>query len=186
MPPTGVKSDNSIQETQGRTLKTELETLLLPHDQTHVLQFWDELDEKAQQNLADQIRAIDFEQLKTLAGSSGGASKWDELAAKAEVPPAITADDFANSESYQAAYEIGQAALKAGKVAMVLVAGGQGSRLGFEHPQGHVSHRSAQRSYVVQHADRSVAGSWQSGGQADSVLRHDQPTHARGNLTVSG
>lgn len=117
-------------------MKNELEALLKPHNQTHVLQFWDELDAAAQQGLADQIRAIDFEQLQTLAGSTAAAAKWDELAAKAEVPPAITADDFANPESYQAAHELGRAALAAGKVAMVLVAGGQGSRLGFEHPKG--------------------------------------------------
>ncbi len=117
-------------------MKNELESLLQPYQQTHVLQFWDELDAVAQQSLADQIRAIDFEQLQTLAGATGAAAKWDELAAEAEVPPAITADDFANPESYRAACEVGRAALADGKVAMVLVAGGQGSRLGFEHPKG--------------------------------------------------
>ncbi len=160
-------------------MKAELEAILQPYDQTHVLRFWDELDSAAQQSLADQIKAIDFEQLKTLAGSSGGASKWDELAAKAEVPPAITADDFANPESYQAAYDLGQAALKAGKVAMVLVAGGQGSRLGFEHPKGMfpvgpLSDRTLYNMLI----DQLLARGKQAGKPIPFYIMTSPPTHA--------
>ena len=160
-------------------LKAELEAILQPFDQTHVLRFWDELDASSQQSLADQIRAIDFEQLKALAGSTGGASKWDELAAKAEVPPAITSDDFANPDSYQAAYELGDAALKAGKVAMVLVAGGQGSRLGFEHPKGMfpigpISDRTLYQMLI----DQLLARGKQAGKAIPFYIMTSPPTHA--------
>jgi len=160
-------------------LKSELEAILQPHDQGHVLQFWDELDAESQQNLADQIRAIDFEQLKMLAGSTGSASKWDELAAKAQVPPAITTADFANPESYQAAYKLGHAALKAGKVAMVLVAGGQGSRLGFEHPKGMfpigpLSDRTLYQMLI----DQLLARGQEAGKAIPFYIMTSPPTHA--------
>lgn len=167
------------KDTMGKTLKAELEAILQPLDQTHVLRFWDELDASSQQSLADQIRAIDFEQLKALAGSTGGASKWDELAAKAEVPPAITSEDFANPDSYRAAYDLGDAALKAGKVAMVLVAGGQGSRLGFEHPKGMfpigpLSDRTLYQMLI----DQLLARGKQAGKAIPFYIMTSPPTHA--------
>ena len=44
-------------------LKAELEAILQPFDQTHVLRFWDELDASSQQSLADQIRAVSYTHL---------------------------------------------------------------------------------------------------------------------------
>ena len=41
-----------------------------------------------------------------------------------------------NAEEYNAIYERGLDLIKKGKVACVILAGGQGSRLGFDHPKG--------------------------------------------------
>ncbi len=86
--------------------------------------------------LARQIQAIDFPLLQSLIRQKTDDSKWAALAARAESPPAITLEDFRNPASYEKAYETGVSALRAGKVGMILTAGGQGSRLGFEHPKG--------------------------------------------------
>jgi len=115
-----------------QTLKAKLEQ----HGQTHALQFWDQLDEPQQQSLFAQLDKIDFEQLASLFASVSEDNKWAELAAKAEAPPAITLEDFADPSSRKAARDLGLAALRDGKLAMIVVAGGQGSRLGFNHPKG--------------------------------------------------
>ena len=114
----------------------ELKTRLKKYDQDHVLKFWDELSAEQQQNLSEQVAAIDFDLLKKLATKKTDDGQWAELAAAAETPPAITLEQFGDSDSYEAAYAKGAEALKAGKVGMILTAGGQGSRLGFEHPKG--------------------------------------------------
>jgi len=117
-------------------VKTQLETKLTQYGQTHLLKFWDELDPGQQKQLAAQIDAIDFDLVQSLVNKETAATSSDADAMRAEVPPAITLDDFADSASYDAAAAIGRQALASGELAMVLVAGGQGSRLGFDHPKG--------------------------------------------------
>ena len=114
----------------------ELQQRLESHGQSHVLKFWDELDADQQSALSSSLSTIDFDQLSSLFNKSSADSSWAELAAAATVPPAKTLDDFSEGESYSAAREKGLEILRGGKVAMIVVAGGQGSRLGFDHPKG--------------------------------------------------
>ena len=114
----------------------DLQSTLEPFDQTHVLQFWDELDAKQQLRLAGQIESFDLKQLSELVQSKESESQWGEMAAKSTVPPAITLDDFADKASFEKAYKSGTQLIGEGKVGMIIVAGGQGSRLGFDHPKG--------------------------------------------------
>ena len=67
----------------------------------------------------------------------GSEDAWAEMAARAEPPTALRLDDNgSNSITRADATAKGQAALGDGQVGMILVAGGQGSRLGFDHPKG--------------------------------------------------
>ena len=113
-------------------LKLKLES----HGQGHVLQFWDKLSASEQQSLFEQLNKTDFDQLASLFSAVSEGNHWAELAARAEAPPAITLEDFADAKSRDAARTVGLEAISAGKVAMIVVAGGQGSRLGFNHPKG--------------------------------------------------
>ncbi len=115
---------------------SQLRDHLEPYGQSHILKFWDELPIDRQSALAEQIYSIDLAQVKELFDSQDAHESWSEIAAKAEPPPAITLEQFRDKPSYDAAYELGAEALRNGKVAMILTAGGQGSRLGFEHPKG--------------------------------------------------
>ncbi len=116
--------------------KSALIELLAPVEQTHLLQFWDELSGEQQSSLAAQIEAIDWGQLQKLFRDESKIAGWAALAERADIPPAITAADFRDPDSYEKVYELGAQSLRDGKVGFILVAGGQGSRLGFDHPKG--------------------------------------------------
>lgn len=122
--------------------KSELEARLRPHDQLHLLKFWDELDSAAQQQLAKQIMSVDFDLLDSLFRDEVDQPDWAELARKASPPPAVRLHERKPGApnplniTVEEAERSGVAALEQGEVGVILVAGGQGSRLGFEKPKG--------------------------------------------------
>jgi UDP-N-acetylglucosamine/UDP-N-acetylgalactosamine diphosphorylase len=104
--------------------------------QQHVLRHWDALDAKQRAQLADQLTNVDLELIARLYADRDAATDFTALAAKAEPPPAFRLHDASPMISKSDAARRGSTALDAGKVGVILVAGGQGSRLGFEHPKG--------------------------------------------------
>lgn len=104
--------------------------------QSHLLSFWEELSPSQQNGLREQIENIQFEQLVSLLKQDDADSQLSGLAEKAQPPPAITLEQFNDPAAHRDAVELGSDAIAAGKVAMILTAGGQGSRLGFDHPKG--------------------------------------------------
>src|SRR5690606_17208834 len=78
----------------------------------------------------------DLELVTKLYLERDAVEDYQALAARAEPPPAFRLDDDEATLSRQAARDLGIQKLSTGKVGAVLVAGGQGSRLGFEHPKG--------------------------------------------------
>ncbi len=116
--------------------KAELHARLAPYGQEHVLAFWDELTEEQQGRLAAQLRALDLRQIDELFRFARAAQDWAELARRAVAPPAFRLGDRQRRISPQEARDRGQQALAAGQVGVILVAGGQGTRLGLDHPKG--------------------------------------------------
>jgi len=99
-------------------------------EQQHVFAHWETLDDAARQILLDQLRAINFRQLEKLA-------KLIDKVAPADRPDITPPQLEPRSAERQAALaEIGWAALREGKVACLVVAGGQGTRLGWDAPKG--------------------------------------------------
>ena len=134
-------------------IQENLRQRLQPFNQQHLLAFWEQLSESQQRRLAHQIQKIDFQLMQQLSGDVFQQQDWADLATRAESPEAITLADFADAESYQQAVFQGSEVLRGGKVAMILVAGGQGSRLGFEAPKGiypigPLSHRSLFQMFI--------------------------------------
>lgn len=111
---------------------------LKPLGQEHLLRFWPQLDASGRQRLAAELAALDFGFLAKYQSqlAEEGAEASSARAARASAPPAIEAGVGSSRCTTAQARERGEAALRAGEVGMVLVAGGQGSRLGFEHPKG--------------------------------------------------
>ena len=114
----------------------ELVTRLAEAGQEHVLAFWDKLTIDQQSRLAAQLEAIDFELIKQLVQGEDAAPDWAVLATRAQPPRAIRRDSPDNEFSPEEAVARGEQALRDGHLGLILVAGGQGTRLGFDPPKG--------------------------------------------------
>lgn len=125
-----------MHPTAQRTELAALQALLEPLGQAHLLRFWDELPEASRRKLAEQIQSLDWETFSHLAAAESVSQNWEQLASQISPPQAMTLLEQADPQRRKAAEALGHAALAAGQVGFVLVAGGQGSRLGFEHPKG--------------------------------------------------
>jgi UDP-N-acetylglucosamine/UDP-N-acetylgalactosamine diphosphorylase len=114
----------------------ELAARLEEAGQQQVLAFWEELNDQQRTRLSAQLEAIDFELIQQLVQGDDAAPDWAALAAKAQPPRAIRRDSTDNEFSSGEAIARGEQALRAGQLGLILVAGGQGTRLGFDHPKG--------------------------------------------------
>ena len=111
-----------------------LRELARRHAQEHVLRFWDDLSPDERAALEADVRSVDFDLLTRLIEQGEAVHDWAEMARGAEGPPAFRSGDTAGRFSPEEARRRAQDAMP--HVAVVLVAGGQGSRLGFPHPKG--------------------------------------------------
>jgi UDP-N-acetylglucosamine/UDP-N-acetylgalactosamine diphosphorylase len=98
--------------------------------QEHVLAHWEQLDEIAKAKLATQIDDVDFDLLRTEEARPQAHQQSEE---SLQPPPVVTLEE--QSSSHEAVLE-GELCLTEGRVGVVLVAGGMGTRLGFEQPKG--------------------------------------------------
>lgn len=101
---------------------------LAKYNQEHVLKYYDELNEAGKQALLEQIAETDMEILEA-------CHHREEIAQKGVITPLASMqlnEIEANKESFTAT---GIEAIKAGKVAAVLLAGGMGTRLGSDDPK---------------------------------------------------
>ncbi len=117
-------------------MKDQLVEILRPHGQEHLVAFWDELTGDQQRSLEMQIRGVDFSLIERLVRDTSSEEDWAIKSQRATPPPAARLDAHDNPFAKDAAVERGREALSRGEAAVVIVAGGQGSRLGFDHPKG--------------------------------------------------
>jgi UDP-N-acetylglucosamine/UDP-N-acetylgalactosamine diphosphorylase len=103
--------------------------------QDHVFRWWPELDADGRSRLVDQAARIDLEALARIHAAQLAAvdSPGSHLAPVAVEGLSQTGRDL---EATAAAHRRGEEMLAAGRVAALVVAGGQGSRLGFAGPKG--------------------------------------------------
>ena len=120
--------------------KETLAALLAPWKQEHLLNFWDELTDEQKDILGAQIIGINWEQVTkwfrnvTSEDADSQAVPFDKLIPAPYVAlEAASQDDKAMQKK---ARELGEELLRSGKVAGFTVAGGQGTRLGFDGPKG--------------------------------------------------
>lgn len=107
---------------------TQAEELLAAHGQMQLLDYYDELTDEQRASLLSDIAKLDFSVLENLN------SDYSKTLGKLSPADALSVDEV---ERNRAGFEeVGLEALSAGKVAAVLLAGGQGTRLGSSLPKG--------------------------------------------------
>ena len=95
------------------------------HGQSHVLDFFEELDERERGELLEQIRRIDFDLLDVLRGHHLDSPEESESGAKL-TPASIIRLPRSDEEraAWDRARDLGEEMLHSGRVAAFVVAGG--------------------------------------------------------------
>ena len=127
--------------------------------QGHVFNYWDELDQRQRKKLLNQVASIDFDLLKTL--KENYIDKIEERLFKGSIEPV----DVIRIPTIQAQKQMeveakieGESLLRSGKVAALLVAGGLGTRLGYDAPKGTLGISPVtNRSLFQCHAEKILA-----------------------------
>lgn len=159
-------------------LRARLESI----GQAHLLNFFDELAEGERRSLIDEISAIDLERLPNLI-ETYVANKPSFAPSGACEPVPYYPNDPASPvrawdrEKHRA---IGEDLLRAGKVAAFVVAGGQGSRLGYDGPKGKFPGGAVSKKPLFQMLAEWIVASREAYGCAipwyvmTSPLNHDE------------
>ena len=106
---------------------------LKKYNQVHLLDRYEYLIDEKKENIIKQIKNIDFEQIKELYNNREKKIDKDENQ--------ITNINYVDKsklskEEYNKYYELGRKEIEEGKYAVVTMAGGQGTRLGYVAPKG--------------------------------------------------
>lgn len=108
--------------------KKQAEEILKKHNQGHILKYYDELDDNQKKSLLSQIEKLDFSLIDIDKKSGDGSD--------GRIEP-LEAMKLGEIEKRREQFEaIGIDAVKQCRVGAVLLAGGQGTRLGFDKPKG--------------------------------------------------
>ena len=112
-------------------IPNELHGRLKRFGQEHVLSGWQGLSAVERGHLIGQLEKLDLVELQRLHAGRQVRGAIPELSRLAPLPqPEETAAELDRCR------QLGDEALRAGAVAYLVVAGGQGTRLGFDHPKG--------------------------------------------------
>jgi len=103
--------------------------------QEHLLQFWAELSSEEKTHLEAQIRSVDFELTHRLTDTWIRQHPEPDEIETINPMPTLPIVDPTSGEAKDA-LAAGEEALSKGEVGLILVAGGQGTRLGFDGPKG--------------------------------------------------
>lgn len=112
-------------------INNEVMSKISAYKQNHLLRYYNELTEEEKKIYDKQLNELDFKYLDVFNDRDKDRVKTDDVY---EPIKAMKLEDIdSNREELE---QIGMAALKKCKIGAVLLAGGQGTRLGFDKPKG--------------------------------------------------
>lgn len=107
--------------------------------QGHVFRFFDQLNSTQQEELLREASAINLDELAYLVDSLVTGFDANQSTLSGEIRPAPyvpVPSEGGSQDEWNEARQWGETALRQGRVAAFVVAGGQGTRLGFNGPKG--------------------------------------------------
>jgi UDP-N-acetylglucosamine/UDP-N-acetylgalactosamine diphosphorylase len=145
---------------------------LVAAGQDHVLADWSRLDSKERRALLDQLSAIDCALIHRL---------YESRHKPAVLPPRQAIEPLpvlAPEKETPEARACGEATLARGEVAVLIVAGGQGTRLGFDHAKGlfPIGPVSGKSLFQI-HAEKILARSLRHGATIPLIILTSSATH---------
>src|SRR5579875_2233230 len=156
------------------TIPPDLQRKLQQYRQEHVLSWWDRLEDEQRRVLIDQLSSIDLDRLSRLYAEREHTYRPPD---SSRIKPIdIVPADAPDNAAMRAA---GEEALRRGEVAALVVAGGQGSRLDFEHPKGMYPIGPISRKSLFQiHAEKVLALGRRYGKQLPFLIMTSPATDA--------
>ena len=129
-----------MSETQIQEIKTKL----AKEGQMQLMRFFDQLGEAEKENLLRQIEHVDFDMIRHAMTSPASVGRESLI----EPIHTVTVKE---QEAQQKRWEkVGREALSQGKAAAVILAGGQGTRLGFDGPKGTLNVGITKEKYLFE------------------------------------
>lgn len=105
--------------------------------QEHLLHFWPTLSPAERESLVDQLKTLDVERVNRVYKTATASAAVDTLSEPIKPLPASAVDTTIDAPEKEAKWrEVGLKAVAEGKVGVLLMAGGQGTRLGSSDPKG--------------------------------------------------
>ena len=117
--------------------ESSLRDLYTQKGQGHLFQFWDQLSPIQKKNFLAQLEGIDLDLVNQLARDY--LDKRIQPFDLSDLKPASYQPlpyDKKSSFEWENAHNIGEAAIRSGRLALFTAAGGQGTRLGYDGPKG--------------------------------------------------
>ncbi len=152
----------------------ELRALLKLHGQEHLLEGVGSLPEVDCQRFESELRSLDFEALNALFAKRNESAV--ALPSRDRIHP-TPVEPFGHVPAE--IVERGEVALRNGEVAVLLVAGGQGTRLGFDHPKGMYPVGPISGATLFQiHAEKVLALTRRYGQPVPLLVMTSPATHA--------
>lgn len=111
----------------------EVKKILSKYGQEHLLVCYEKLSNEDKEKLLDQILSIDFDLMNELYE---GTKKSIDMGNDEIAPIGYVDKSKLTEEEYNELDSLGANAIKAGKLAVLTMAGGQGTRLGYNGPKG--------------------------------------------------